>query len=75
MIDSLSLKTAGLVSRLSVIGLAPPLAALVDLLTRTALLRFSVLLNDSDIWCAVPSGAMLTQGSERARRADCRRTG
>ena len=51
MIDSLSLKTVGLVSRLSVIGalhVVPP-CAFVERLTSTALSRLAVSLNDSEI--------------------------
>ena len=66
MMDSLSLMTVGLVSRLSVIGalhVVPPWA-FVDRLTRTALSRFAVSLNDREIWWAVPAGEKLTHGSD-----------
>ena len=64
--DSLSLKTAGFVSRFKVIGAlhCPPAPPAGDLLTRIALSRLAVLLKDSDIWWASPLGPKLTQGSE-----------
>ena len=57
--DSLSLKTAGFVSRFKVIGALHTLAAAAcgDRLTSTALSRLAVSLNDSDIWWASPVGA------------------
>ena len=62
MIDSLSSKLKGDVSRMSVTGSLQVSPPFVDLLTSTALIG-SDALNESAIWYACPFGENVTHGS------------
>ena len=60
--DSLSLKKAAPLSRISVVGLLHCSPPSVDLLTRTELVA-RVASNEIDIWYTSPFAAKVTQGS------------